>query len=126
VAEVLVAVALDDEGNIAAHAGRAADWQIFALDQASGTADPVWKLALSKTGSLHEWHVRGDGNRHPLHYVDVAIAGSAGDGVIRNLGLRNTELLTTTETDPLRAIQAYVRGDLAAGLPHDERACHKQ
>ena len=83
----------------------------------------VWSIRLSKSGSLHEWHVRGNGERHPLHSVDVAICGSAGEGVTRRLAERDTQLLTTTETDPLKAIRDYLKGTLASGLPHEEAEC---
>jgi len=120
----IIAVAVGDDGNIAAHAGRASKWMVYAID---GEATPqlVWTLDLTDIGSLHEWHVRGDGNRHPLHSTDIAIAGSAGEGVIRRLAERNTELVTTTETLPLQAIEAYLAGKLAEGLPHAEQACLK-
>lgn len=122
--EKLIAVAVDDEGNIAPHAGRAPIWMVYVVGDAS-EASLVWTLDLTKIGSLHEWHVRGDGNRHPLHTVDVAIAGSAGDGVIQRLSERETELVTTAATSPLKALQAYLAGNLAEGLPHDEQQCLK-
>lgn len=122
--EKLIAVAIDNDGNIAAHAGRASQWLVYVVNGEVG-ADLAWRLDLTDIGSLHEWHVRGDGNRHPLHGVDVAIAGSAGDGVIRRLAERNTELLTTSEISPLKAVAAYQAGELAAGLPHEEQPCLK-
>jgi hypothetical protein len=122
--EKLVAVAVADDGNIASHAGRAARWLVYVVSDEAG-ASLAWTLDLTDIGSLHEWHVRGDGNRHPLHYVDVAIAGSAGDGVKRNLLDRNTILLTTGETSPLKAVAAYQLGELTEGLPHQEPHCLK-
>ena len=122
--EKLVAVAVDAHGKIAPHAGRAARWLVYVLNGESAAA-PVWTLELNEIGSLHEWHVRGDGNRHPLHLVDVAIAGSAGEGVKQRLLERHTELLTTTETTPEDALAAYQAGTLAEGLPHEEQSCLK-
>lgn len=122
--EKLVAVAVGEDGNIAPHAGRASRWLVFVVADDSG-ASLAWTLDLTDIGSLHEWHVRGDGDRHPLHYVDVAIAGSAGEGVKRRLFERNTELLTTIETTPLDAVEAYRVGELADGLPHEEQHCLK-
>ncbi len=123
--EKLVAVAVEADGSIAPHAGRASRWMVYAVADESG-ANLAWTLELTDMGSLHEWHVRGDGERHPLHYVDVAIAGSAGDGVKRRLLERNTELLTTVETSPLKAVEAYRSGQLAEGLPHEEQHCLKK
>lgn len=122
--EKLIAVAVGDNGGIAPHAGRASKWMVYVVGDDSDVS-LAWTLDLTDVGSLHEWHVRGDGNRHPLHYVDVAIAGSAGEGVKRRLLERNTELLTTTDTSPLKAVEAYRIGELAEGLPHEEQHCLK-
>lgn len=122
--EKLVAVAVADDGVIALHAGRALHWQVYVVNDEG--INLAWMLDLTEMGCLHEWHVRGDGNRHPLHYVDVAIAGSAGDGVIRRLRERNTELLTTAETVSKQAVEAFLSGSLSAGLPHLDGRCAKQ
>ena len=122
--EKLIAVAVGNDGNIAPHAGRASQWMVYAVNNKCEIC-PVWTLKLTNMSSLHEWHVRGDGNRHPLHYVDIAIAGSAGEGVKQRLAERNTELLTTVETSPQQAVIAYCNGNLAEGLPHDEQHCLK-
>lgn len=120
--ETLVAVAVANDGTIEAHAGRALHWMVYAISD-DAKANLVWTLDLTAMGCLHEWHVRGDGNRHPLHFVDIAIAASAGEGVRRRLDQRNTELLTTTETNPERAVEAYRAGTLAEGLPHEHQPC---
>lgn len=122
--EKLIAVAVGDDGNIAPHAGRASRWMVYVVTNGLDV-NLAWTLDLTDLGSLHEWHVRGDGNRHPLHYVDVAIAGSAGEGVKRNLLERHTKLLTTIETSPLKAVEAYRVGELVEGLPHEEQHCLK-
>jgi len=122
--EKLIAVAVADDGNIAPHAGRALRWMVYVVSD-EFVANLAWILDLTEMGSLHEWHVRGDGNRHPLHYVDVAIAGSAGEGVKRNLLERNTQLLTTSETSPDKAIERYRVGELEKGLAHQEQHCGK-
>lgn len=119
--EKLVAVAVTHDGTLAAHAGRALRWQVYVVSD-EAVPNVVWTLDLTKTGCLHEWHVRGDGNRHPLHYVDTAIAASAGEGVRHRLDQRDTELLTTSEPNPDKAIEAYQAGTLPKGLPH-EKAC---
>ena len=121
--EQLIAVAVTHDGTIAAHAGRALQWQVYnAADNTAPTL--AWTLDLTNSGCLHEWHVQGDGNRHPLHFVDIAIAASAGEGVRRRLQERNTELLTTSEANPERAVAAYRTGTLPAGLPHEKVPCH--
>lgn len=117
----LIAVAIQKDGSISPHAGRALYWRVFAVDGTN--PEMVWEITMTDGGCLHEWHVRNDGNRHPLHSVDVAIAGSGGDGVIRRLAERNTKLVATTETDPLKAVRNYMEGTLASGAPHNDDDC---
>ncbi|MNZ37287.1 hypothetical protein D3C78_547290 [compost metagenome] len=118
----LIAVAIDRQGQVAGHAGRAHCWRVF--DVWPGEApDGAYTLELDEHACLHEWHVCEHPERHPLHAVDVAIAGSAGDGVIRRLGERGVSLLTTGESDPERAVKAFLADALPPGQPHDEHAC---
>lgn len=121
--DTLIAVALNEAGKLSPHAGRALQWHVYAVDQDRKHAEWVWEINLTEQSSLHAWHVRGDGNRHPLHAVDIALAGSAGDGVIRNLAQRQTKLVTTAEENPLLAVLAYVDGALPEGLPHEADHC---
>ncbi len=121
--EKLIAVAVTDDGSIAPHAGRALQWRVYVVADEAETS-LAWTLDLTQTGCLHEWHVRGDGNRHPLHFVDIVLAASAGEGVRRRLQQRNTELLTTSEAHPDKAIEAYRAGNLPEGLPHEKQVCH--
>ncbi|MCM2330197.1 MAG: nitrogen fixation protein [Pseudomonas sagittaria] len=118
----LIAVAIDRQGQVAGHAGRAHRWRVF--DVWPGEApDGAYTLELDEHACLHEWHVCAQPERHPLHAVDVAIAGSAGDGVTRRLGERGVILLTTGESDPERAVKAFLADALPPGQPHDEHAC---
>lgn len=121
--EKLVAVAVTNDGSIAAHAGRALRWRVYVLSDEADIS-LAWILDLTKMGCLHEWHIRGDGNRHPLHFVDTVIAASAGEGVRRRLQQRDTELRTTIETNPEQAVSAYRAGNLVEGLPHENPGCH--
>lgn len=112
----LIAVALDGDGLIAPQAGRALHWRVYAvstLTDGEASPAPAWDVLLTDTGSLLHWHVRQDGSRHPLHTVDVAIAGSAGDGVRKRLADRATTLVTTAERDPFKAVLDYMAGTLA-------------
>lgn len=123
----LIAVALRPDGRLSPHAGRALSWAVFEVTGEAPAETPAeaWRITLTKATTLHEWHVRPDPERHPLHRVDVAIAASAGEGVIRRLGERGVTLVTTTEEDPATAVALYLRGELPEGLPHDhkEREC---
>lgn len=118
----LIAVAIDRGGQVAGHAGRAHRWRVF--DVWPGEAPQgAYTIELDEHACLHEWHVCAQPERHPLHAVDVAIAASAGDGVTRRLGERGVALLTTGESDPERAVLAFLAGQLPPGAPHDEHSC---
>ncbi|CAD5376584.1 Predicted Fe-Mo cluster-binding protein, NifX family [Pseudomonas sp. OF001] len=118
----LIAVAVDRDGRVAGHAGRAHRWRVFDV-WPGAEPEQAYDLELAEHACLHEWHVCAQPERHPLHTVDVAIAGSAGDGVIRRLGERGVSLLTTGEGDPLAAVRAFLADALPPGAPHDEHAC---
>jgi len=118
----LIAVAVEN-GTVSPHAGRALLWQVYVVTSAEDAPQHCWDIQLTDSGCLHEWHVRPDNQRHPLHHVDVAIAKSAGDGVIRRLAERNTLLLDTGETDPLLAVCDYIAGTLTPGAGHDAEEC---
>lgn len=121
-ARLLIAVALDRHGRVAGHAGRAHRWRVF--DVWPGEAPQgAYTVELDEHACLHEWHVCAQPERHPLHAVDVAIAASAGAGVIRRLAERGVTLLATGESDPERAVAAYLAGQLPPGAPHDEHSC---
>ncbi|MGC2857354.1 NifB/NifX family molybdenum-iron cluster-binding protein [Novispirillum sp. DQ9] len=115
----LIAVALRADGRLSPHAGRALAWAVY--DCSGAVPEEAWRITLTKATSLHEWHVLPDPERHPLHRVDVAIAASAGDGVIRRMAERGVVLVTTTEEDPATAVALYLAGTLPHGLPHDHK-----
>ncbi len=118
----LIAVAVKPDGSLAGHAGRARRWLVYDVWPGEAPKE-VYTLILDEESCLHEWHVATFPDRHPLHSVDVAIAQSGGEGVIRNLAQRDTNLVLTGETNPLAAVNAYLAERLIPGLPHDEAAC---
>lgn len=118
----LVAVAIDRQGKVAGHAGRAHRWEVFDV-WPDEPPEHAYTLELAEHACLHEWHVCAYPERHPLHAMDVAIAASAGEGVIRRLAERDVALLCTGESDPLAAVRAWLAGCLPPGLPHEEPGC---
>ncbi|GAB2189020.1 NifB/NifX family molybdenum-iron cluster-binding protein [Sessilibacter sp. MAH2] len=121
--QLLVAVATDDELTLSSHAGRAKHWDIYTISRDNAQSKFLWSIALNSSGTLHEWHVSDDGNRHPLHQVDYAIAGSAGDGVRNKLALRNTELITTNEADVQSILRYFIEGQKPPSNHAHEQIC---
>jgi len=118
----LLAVALSESGRIAGHAGRALAWDVYDL-RPGVPAVRLYSLALEDDACLHEYHTSTFSERHPLHGMDVVLAASAGEGVTRRLAERGVRLLTTSESDPLKAIEAYRHHVLPGGQAHDEAGC---
>lgn len=120
---LLIAVAVTEEGQISNHAGRAQRWQVFDVWPERPEPELIYTLELEESSVLHLWHTQTYPERHPLHFVDVAIVMTAGDGVIRRLGERGVQLVTTAELDPRVAVKAYLSDTLPEGPPHSEHTC---
>ncbi len=119
----LIAVAIQTDGTISPHAGRAEHWRVYATQGGASTPQLVWNIVLTPSSTLHEWHVKDDSSRHPLHSVDIAIALSGGDGVRTRLAERETILVDTQEADPEQAVIDFLKGELATGKGHQDELC---
>lgn len=118
----MIGVAIRSDGKIAGHAGRAHYWVIYDVWPEREPVE-VYTLELADDACLHEWHVQAFPERHPLHGLDVVIASSAGDGVIRRLQDRNVQCVTTAEENPLQAVLGFLAQKLTPGLPHKVHEC---
>ena len=119
----LVAVATDENGDIATFAGRALTWQIYSVN-GMHEISLCWTVNLTEFGSMHKWHVNFfDSDNHPLHQVDVAIAASAGNGVADNLAKRDTVLLTSDRKNPRDAIIEYLKIGNLINVDENEQIC---
>ena len=104
---VHVAIAAQDDGAVAGHAGKARRWLVY--DCVPGAPLPAPRaVALAPDQVFHHFH---DDGPHPLDGVDVVVAGSAGDGFLRHMARRGTEVLLTGETEPLRALERILAGE---------------
>lgn len=103
-----VAIATRHDGTqVSGHAGQAREWLLF--DCRPGAPLPVpQRITLSKEQLPH--HFKDDGP-HPLHGVQVLIAGSAGDGFLRHMAAWGAQVLLTGESDPQVALQKVLAGE---------------
>ena len=102
-----IAIATKEWVTVSGHAGQARCWLLY--DLAQGRADePPARVELAKEELLH--HFRDNGP-HPLHGVEILVAGSAGDGFIRHMKKRGAEVLLTSETDPSVALSRILAGE---------------
>jgi len=107
---VKIAVPTKDWVAVSGHAGQARRWLVYDLtDQgAAGPLPAPTRVELANEQLFH--HFRDDGP-HPLDGVEIVLTGSAGDGFVRHMKQRGTDVLLTGETDPALALAHIVAGE---------------
>ena len=102
---------------ITGHAGKTRRFLVFE-EQAPG----VWhseRLDLPKEMSMHEFK----GSAHPIDELDVLITAGCGEGFKRKALARGIRVVTTSETDPLQAVNRWARGDSLAPATQQTSHC---
>lgn len=105
-----IAIATKDFTAVSGHAGQARQWLLYDLtEHRSDRLLPApRRIELAKDEVLHHFE---DDRPHPLDGVDIVVAASAGDGFIRHMKKRGTEVLLTGEEDPAIAITRILAGE---------------
>jgi predicted Fe-Mo cluster-binding NifX family protein len=116
-----IAVTSQNRRDITEHAGRCRNFWVFEVDGLRVVDRSL--LELPKESSFHDAAPQAP---HPLDGVDVLIAGGMGHGLKARLARRGIEALVTTETQPERAVQAWLTGRLPTGepRPHEHGTDH--
>lgn len=107
-----IAVASQNFRTVTQHAGKTRRFLVFEAG-AGGAIEETGRLDLPLEQSMHEFR----GGVHPLDVADVLIAGSAGEGFVRRMGERGISVVVTDIADPLAAIGAFLRGEIAPVRP---------
>lgn len=105
-----IAIATKDFATVSSHAGQTRQWLLYDLTEhrANRLLPAPHRVDLEKEQVLH---VFADDAPHPLDGVDIVVAASAGDGFIRHMKKRGTEVLLTGETEPAIAITRLLAGE---------------
>lgn len=105
-----IAIATQDFTKVSGHAGQARQWLLYDLTKhhANRLLPVPQRIDLAQDQVLH---VFTDDGPHPLDGIDVVISASAGDGFIRHMRKRGTDVLLTGETDPAVAITRILAGE---------------
>ena len=105
-----IAIPTQDWLSISGHAGKAQRWLLYDLAglRVDAPLPPATRVELTREQLPH--YFKDDGP-HPLDRVELVVAGSAGDGFIRHMKKRGTDVLLTGETDPATALLLLARGD---------------
>ncbi len=102
-----IAVASQNRKTVTGHAGKCRRFWIY--DIASGRAGARVLLELPREQSLH---AGGHDAPHPLDGVDALICAGLGEGLLARLRRRGIHAVATPESDPDRAVAAWLAGTL--------------
>ena len=123
VKKVKIAVTSQNRKTITEHAGQCRKFRIFEIDNKVITGQSL--IELPKEQSFHN---TSSHDAHPLDEVDVLIAGSMGQGLVRRLAAKNIQGIVTTEQDPQQAVENYLQGSLEqidiSACSHSGCNCH--
>jgi len=102
-----IAIATKHFITVSGHAGQTRDWLVYDCQPGRPLPEPA-RITLEKEQLPH--HFKDDGP-HPLHGVDILVAGSAGDGYIRHMAEWGAQVLLTGESEPRTALEKILGGE---------------
>lgn len=115
-----IAITSQNRREITGHAGMCRNFWIYEIaEDSSPTVKDKKLLELSKEQSLHE---SGD-KVHPLDVVNVFITGGMGGGMRQKLARKGIRGITTPETDPDKAVAAFLDDSLLEQSSEHDCAC---
>jgi len=110
-----IAVTSQNFRTITGHAGKARRFLVYT-SPAEGEWVETDRVDLPKEMAMHGF----GGGSHPVDAFDVLITAGCGDGFIRKMEIRGVTVLTTSESDPLKAVETYASGQpLPEAKPHE-------
>ncbi len=115
-----IAVASQNRREITEHAGRCRKFWIYEIE--NGTIANKELLELAKEQSFHD---STPYEPSPLDDMQVLIAGGMGTGLVHRLENMNIEPLITTETNPDKAVEDYLKGTLVTRPAESHEHGHK-
>lgn len=102
-----IAVTSQNRKTITGHAGKCRKFWIYQIEE-----DRVLGRELLELPMEQSFHESGHADAHPLDDVNVLISGGMGQGLRNRLLQQGIQALATSETDPDRAVTAWLQGDL--------------
>ncbi len=112
-----IAITSQNRKTITGHAGKCRKFWVYEVE---GTVvKDKTLLELPREQSFHESH---GADNHPLDDVNVLITGGMGMGLAQRLKQKGILAVATSESDPDRAVAAW----LAGTLPETEPELHGQ
>ena len=116
-----IAIASLNRREITDHTGRCRKFWIYEVKKGSILNKEL--LELPKEQSFHD---SSPNEPSPFDDIQVLIAGGLGTGLVRRLENMEIKPLITTETDPDKAIEDYLKGTLLTKPAELHDHCYKQ
>lgn len=119
-----IAVTSQNRKTITGHAGKCRKFWLYELVGQHVQDKQLIELAI--TQSFHEVAHTGAAARlaHPLDGINCLIAGGLGRGLQNRLKQQGIQAIATSETDPDRAVAAWLAGTLAEIEPEAHEGGH--
>ena len=108
--DMKIAIATKNFTEVSGHAGQSRQWLLYDLSE-HRSQQPLPIPRQIELAENEVMHVFTDQQAHPLDGVDIAVVASAGDGFIRHMRQRGTQVLLTGEKDPANAITHILAGE---------------
>jgi len=105
-----IAVTSQNRRTITEHAGKCRKFWVYSIEQNQATGRILLELPIEQS-----FHESSPHEPHPLDDVQVLITASMGPGLQQRLAAKGITALMTAETDPDRAVAAYLQGTLTIG-----------
>jgi predicted Fe-Mo cluster-binding NifX family protein len=102
-----IAVASQNRKTVTDHAGKCRRFWIYQLDGSRLADKYLLELPMQQT-----LHASPQDAPHPLDTINVLICGGLGAGLQQRLKQRGIQAIATPETDPDRAVAAWLVGTL--------------
>lgn len=102
-----IAVTSQNRKTVTGHAGKCRKFWIYEVEGSTVTSKNLLELPIEQS-----FHESSHAATHPLDEVNVLIAGGMGQGLQFRLKQKGIQALSTAETDPDRAVAAWLAGTL--------------
>lgn len=125
-----IAVASQNRKTVTAHAGKCRKFWLYTveagLDGAAQQSRALVERTLLELPIEQSFHAHHGPEPHPLQAqaVQVLISGGMGEGLQRRLASMGIEGLITSESDPDRAVTAWLKGELPRMAPQAHAGGH--
>lgn len=116
-----IAIASQNRREITDHTGRCRKFWIYEIENQTITNKELLELAKEQS-----FHNSSPHDPSPLDDIQVLIAGGMGTGLVRRLENRGVKPLITSEINPDKAVEDYLKGTLAIlpAEPHEHSHKH--